>query len=186
MSSGHTAAGPKPFFSVIPYSARMTSLDAGFALLVAFGGVLVVVALASLPSESPIRLAYRIDPSDDAGARSNAAVLGATGAFVLALAAADAGGVAPRLIAGSALGTAAAGTAALGWLVRYRDRRELLTTPDVSRERGRRLGGALVVTGALFCLPLAAVLIEPGTDALVLSVVGTSTVSVLLIAAAYR
>ena len=64
-----------------------------------------------------------------------------------------------RIVAGGALGVSAVGTLGLGWLVRYRDRRELLTTPDVSRERARRLGGAAMATGVLLCFPLVGVLL---------------------------
>ncbi|TKX78479.1 hypothetical protein EXE53_20980 [Halorubrum sp. SD626R] len=137
----------------------MSSADVAPALLVALGVALCIVALASLPSGSRLRRLYGVADTDDRGARANAAVLAGTGAFLLALAAAIVADVPDRIVAGGALGVSAVGTLGLGWLVRYRDRRELLTTPDVSRERARRLGGAAMATGVLLCFPLVGVLL---------------------------
>ncbi|WP_206664905.1 hypothetical protein [Halorubrum salsamenti] len=85
-----------------------------------------------------------------------------------------------------ALGASAFGTVALGWLVRYRDRRELLTTPDVSRERARRLGGAAMWTGALLCLPLVGVLPGASESEMAATALGVTAAAGLLIAFAYR
>jgi len=164
----------------------MTGPDTGAALLVALGAALVIVALASLPSGSRLRRLSGIDDGDDAGARSNAVVLAGTGAFLLALAAAIILRVPDRLVAAGALGATAFGTVVLGWLVRYRDRREILTTPNVSRERARRLGGAAMWTGALLCLPLAGVLLGASESEIALAALGVAAVSGLLIALAYR
>jgi len=164
----------------------MTGPDIGAALLVALGAALVIVALASLPPGSRLRRLYGIDDGDDAGARANAAVLAGTGAFLLALAAAIAFEVPERLVAAGALGVTAFGTVVLGWLVRYRDRREILTTPNVSRERARRLGGAAMGAGALLCLPLAGVLLGASESEIAAAALGVASVSGLLIALAYR
>ena len=164
----------------------MVPADSAPALLVALGAALVIVALASLPSGSRLRRFYGVADGDDAGARANAAVLVGTGAFLLALAAAIRLGVSDRRIAAGALGVTALGTVALGWLVRYRDRRELLTTPDVSRERARRLGGAAMWTGALLCLPLAGVLLGASESAIAAATLGVAAAAGLLIALAYR
>ncbi|WP_066414311.1 hypothetical protein [Halorubrum aethiopicum] len=164
----------------------MTAPDLGPALLVALGGTLLFVALASLPAGSRVRRAYGIDPDDDAGARANAAVLAATGAFLLALAAAIRAAVPDRSVAAGTLAVAAAGTVLLGWLVRYRDRRELLTTPNVDRERARRLGAAAMLTGGLLCVPLAAVLFGAGESTVAVAVLATAVLSTLAVAAAYR
>ncbi|PAU84169.1 hypothetical protein CK500_06970 [Halorubrum salipaludis] len=164
----------------------MTGADIGTALLVALGGTLVIVALASLPAGSRLRRLYGVDDRDDAGARANAVVLGGTGAFLLALAAAIAFEVPERLVAAGAFGVAAVGTTALGWLVRYRDRRELLTTPDVSRERARRLGGAAMWTGTLLCLPLAGILLGATESEIAGAALGAAAVAGVLIALAYR
>ncbi|EMA62427.1 hypothetical protein [Halorubrum lipolyticum] len=164
----------------------MIPVDFGSSLLVALGAALVIVALASLSSGSRLRRLYGTDDGDDAGARANAAVLGGTGAFLLALAAAIAFEVPERLVAAGALGVTALGTIGLGWLVRYRDRRELLTTPDVSRERARRLGGAAMWAGTLLCLPLAGVLLGASESAVAIAALGGTAVAGLLIALAYR
>jgi len=164
----------------------MVSVDFGSVLLVTLGGTLVTVALASLQSGSRLRGLYGIDDGDDAGARANAAVLGGTGAFLLALAGAIAFEVPERLVAAGALGATALGTITLGWLVRYRDRRELLTTPDVSRGRARRLGGAAMWTGALLCLPLAGVLLGASESDIAVAALGVTVVACLLVALASR
>ncbi|MFC7324005.1 hypothetical protein ACFQMF_05335 [Halorubrum rutilum] len=164
----------------------MVPADSAPALLVALGAALAIVALASLPSGSRLRRLYGVDDGDDTGARANAAVLAGTGAFLLGLAAAIRLELPDRLVAAGALGVAALGTVVLGWLVRYRDRRELLTTPDVSRERARRLGGAAMLTGALLCLPLAGVLLGASESAIAAAALGVAAVAGLLIALAYR
>lgn len=164
----------------------MTGPDIGAALLVALGAALVIVALASLPTGSRLRRLYGIDDGDRAGARANAAVLTGTGAVLLALAAAILLRLPDKMVAAGALGVTALGTVALGWLVRYRDRREILTTPNVSREQARRLGGAAMWTGALLCLPLTGILLGASESALAVSTLGVTAVSGLLIALAYR
>ncbi|WP_049982301.1 hypothetical protein [Halorubrum sp. BV1] len=164
----------------------MSFADIAPALLVALGVTLGIVALASLPSGSRLRRLYGVDTTDDRGARANATVLAGTGAFLLALAAAIVTGVSDRLVAGGALGVSAVGTVALGWLVRYRDRRELLTTPNVSRERARRLGGAGMWVGALLCLPLAGVVLGASETAITAATIGAAATSGLLVALAYR
>jgi len=164
----------------------MIPVDFGSTLLVALGGTLLIAALASLSSGSRLRGLYGVDDGDDAGVRANAALLGGTGAFLLALAAAIAFGVPERLIAAGAVGAAALGTTALGWLVRYRDRRELLTTPNVTRERARRLGGAAMWAGALLCLPLAGILLGASESEIAVAALGVAAVTGVLIALAYR
>lgn len=164
----------------------MVPAASGLGLLVALGAALVIVALASLPSGSRLRRLYGLDDGDDAGARANAAVLASTGAFLLGLAAAIRLELPDRAVAAGALGVAALGTVVLGWLVRYRDRRELLTTPDVSRERARRLGGAAMWAGLLLCLPLAGVLLGAGEASIAVAALGGSVVTLLIVALAYR
>ncbi|WP_206731743.1 hypothetical protein [Halorubrum amylolyticum] len=105
---------------------------------------------------------------------------------LVALGAAVVFDVPDRLVAGVAFGISALGTIVLRWLVRYRDRRELLTTPDVSRERARRLGGAAMWTGALLCLPLAGVLLGASESEIAVAALGVTAVAGLLIALAYR
>jgi voltage-gated potassium channel Kch len=74
----------------------------------------------------------------------------------------------------------------LGLLVRYRDVRALLTTPDVDRARARRLGGAVVFCG-LLTVPLAAALWFRAETAVVVTLaLGTSVVSLLAVGVAYR
>jgi hypothetical protein len=164
----------------------MTDTDVGVALLVALGAAFVIVALASLPAGSRLRRLYGTDDRDDAGARANAAVLAGTGGFLLALGAAIAAGLPDRLIGAGALGICAVGTVTLGWLVRYRDRRELLTTPNVSRERARRLGGAAMWAGGLLCLPLAGILLGAGEAVVAVAALSVAAVTTLLVAFAYR
>ncbi|OYR44959.1 MULTISPECIES: hypothetical protein [unclassified Halorubrum] len=164
----------------------MPSVDPGLITLAALGVAFALVALASLRPASRFRRLYGVDDADNAGARANAAVLGGTGAFLVALAAAIALGVPDRTVAVGALGVAAVGTVALGWLVRYRDRRDLLTTPDVSRERARRLGGAAIWAGLLLCLPLVGVLLGASEASIVVAALGGSVVTLLLVALAYR
>ncbi|MFD1571105.1 hypothetical protein [Halorubrum laminariae] len=164
----------------------MVPVDFGSALLVALGVALVIVALASLPSGSRLRRLYGIDDRDDAGARANAAVLAGTGGFLLALAAAITLDLSDRFVAAGALGVAAVGSLVLGWLVRFRDRRELLTTPDVSRERARRLGGATIWVGTLLCLPLVGVLAGASDAAVAGATLSVAAVASVLVALAYR
>jgi len=164
----------------------MTRVDIGAALLVALGGALLLIAIASLPTGSRLRRLCGVDDRDDAGARSNAVVLGGTGAFLLAVAAAIAFEVPDRTIAVAVLGATAAGAVALGGLVRYRDRREILTTPNADRERASRLGGAVMWVGALLSVPLTAVLLEAGELAIAAAALSVAAVSTVLVAAAYR
>ncbi|MFC6786649.1 hypothetical protein ACFQFH_12375 [Halobaculum halobium] len=156
------------------------------ALLALTGGALVAFALASRKSDSGLRRAYRIDPADDAAARSNAAVVTAVGVGTLLLAGAVAADLPERLVGLAALLAAAGCCFVLGWLVRYRGRSELLTVPNASPETARRLGGAVLICGALL-LPLAPALWFGASDAVVvLLALGGSFLGLVAVAVAAR
>jgi hypothetical protein len=158
----------------------------GPILLLAVGGLLVVWAVASLFPGSPLRRLYGLDPSDDRGARVNAAVLGGCGLGVVALAGAIAAGVPGRVLGTVTVLAAALLCVGLGWLVRYRDRRELLTTPTVDRETARRLGGAVIVCGVLLAPLAPAIWFDVGDEVLALLALGGSLVATLAVALAVR
>ena len=149
------------------------------------GALLLAVAIASLRTGGAVRRLYGLDDADDAGTRSNALVLGLVGVGLIALAGRIAADVSERVIGTGSVLAAGLLCVGLGWLVRYRDRRELLTTPNVSRERGRKLGAAAIVCG-LLVLPLAPLIwIEASEEAVVTVAVGVSIVALVLVATAY-
>jgi len=156
------------------------------AILALTGGALVAFALASRKSDSALRRTYRIDPADDAAARSNAAVVAAVGAGILLLAGAVAADVPERLVGPGMLLASAVCCLVLGWLVRYRGRFELLTVPNATPETGRRLGAAVMVCGVLL-LPLAPALWLGASDAVVvLLALGGSFLGLVAVAVAAR
>ncbi|PSP56589.1 hypothetical protein BRC82_01545 [Halobacteriales archaeon QS_1_67_19] len=156
------------------------------AITAVTGLVLLGVALYSLRPGSRFRRGYGIDPEDDGAARSNALVVGLCGVGTLALAAAIAIGVSERVIGTGAVLASAGLCVGLGWFVRYRDRRELLTTPRVDRETARRLGASAIVCG-LLVLPLAPAIWFGVSDAVRVSLVaGGFLLTVVAIACAYR
>jgi len=156
------------------------------ALLGGLGLALVAVAALSLRTESGVRQWYGVNPDDDAAVRSNAAVIGASGAGLLALAGTIAVDVSGRVVGTVAVALTAGACVALGWLVRYRDRRDLLTTPDVDRETAARLGGAAIACG-LVVAPLAPAIWFEANSTVVAGIgLGGSVFGVLAVAYAYR
>ena len=164
-------------------------MDAGTQLAVGIlgvtGALLLAVAIASLRTGGAVRRLYGIDDADDAGARSNALVLGLVGVGLIALAGGIAADVSERAIGAASVLAAGLLCVGLGWLVRYRDRRELLTTPNVSQERGRKLGAAAIACGVVI-LPLAPLIwIEASEAVLVTMALGVSIATLVLVAPAY-
>ncbi|USZ69135.1 hypothetical protein NGM10_05200 [Halorussus salilacus] len=165
-------------------------MEAGTAFALALTGAtglgFVVVAALSLRPESRFRRWYGIDPGDDAGARTNALVVGASGVGLWALAAAVVLGVSERVVGAGSVLVGGALCVALGWLIRYRDRRELLTTPDVDRETAEQLGASVIVCG-LLVFPLAPAVWFGVGEAVVAGLgLGGALLSVLVIAWGYR
>ncbi|WP_115865116.1 hypothetical protein [Halorussus litoreus] len=165
-------------------------MDAGtgfaVALMGATGLACVVVAALSLRADSRFRESYGVDAADDAAVRSNAAVLGVCGAGLLALAAAIALDVSGRVLGTATVVLAAGACVALGWLVRYRDRRDLLTTPGVDRETGARLGAAAMLSGLLVA-PLAPAIWVGASGTVVTGLaLGGTAGGLLAVAVAYR
>ncbi|WP_135851915.1 hypothetical protein [Halorussus salinus] len=106
--------------------------------------------------------------------------------LVAALGVALVADVSDRVLGTATVVVAAGACVALGWLIRYRDRRDLLTTPDVDRETGGRLGAAAMLSG-LLVLPLAPALWVGASDALVVGIaLGGGVGSLLAVAVAYR
>ncbi|NKE34705.1 hypothetical protein GWG54_02510 [Natronococcus sp. JC468] len=164
----------------------MAPSTGGIALVLAVGAGCLGLALASLRAGSWTRRLYGLEPDDDAGARANAAVLGIVGIGLFALAAAIVLEIPPRVVGTATLLASALLCFVLGWLVAVRDRRELLTTPDVDRETGRRLGFVAIGCGVL-SLGFAPLVWLEVDDAVVAGVALASTVVVLLaVAFAYR
>jgi len=156
------------------------------ALLGGLGLALVAVAALSLRPESGLRRWYGVDPDDHAAVRSNAGVVGASGVGLLALAGAIGLDVSGRVVGTVAVALAAGACVALGWLVRYRDRRDLLTTPDVDRETGARLGGAAMLCGVLVA-PLAPAIWFGASEAVVAGIgLGGCVLGLFAVAWSYR
>jgi len=130
----------------------------------------VAVAALSLRPESGLRRWYGVDPDDDAAVRSNALVVGASGVGLAALAAAVVLGVPERAIGVAAVLGGGALCVVLGWLVRYRDRRDLLTTRDADRETAERLGASAIACGVVV-LPLAPAIWFGASDVVVMGLV---------------
>jgi len=152
------------------------------ALLTAL--LFVGVALRSLHPDSRLRRLY--DPDGDAAVRSNAFVVAISGVLLGVLGVAVVVGVPERVIGAGSVVVAAALCIVLGWFVRYRDRRELLTTPDVDRDTARRLGAAAILCGVLV-LPLAPAIWVDAGPAVVLGVaVGGFVVTTLAVGLASR
>ncbi|MFC7213787.1 hypothetical protein ACFQO4_06795 [Saliphagus sp. GCM10025334] len=161
-------------------------VDPGAAIVGLVGVGCPALALATLRHGSWIRLAYRTDPADDTDARANALVMSAVGASMLALALAVDLELPERAVGTAAILGTSALCFGLGWAVRRYDRRDLLTTPNVDRETGKRLGTAVMLCGVLV-LPLAgAVWIEVDAGLVVLLAAGSSLASLLAIGIAYR
>lgn len=161
-----------------------TAFAAGLTAVIGLGSV--AVALLSLRPENRLRGASRTDPEDAAAVGSNAAALGATGVGLLALALAIAVDVPERVVGASSVLAAAGLCVVLGWLIRYRDRRELLTNPAVDRETAERTGAAVVLCGLLL-VPLAPA-IWVGASAVLVGSLGIcgAVVSFSAVAYAYR
>ena len=129
----------------------------------------VGVALHSLRPDSSPRGLYGVDPDDDAAVRSNALVVGLCGVLVGVLGVAVVLGVPDRVIGAGSVIVAAALCIVLGWFVRYRDRRELLTSSEVDRDTARRLGASAILCGVLV-LPLAPAIWVDASPAVVLGI----------------
>ncbi|PSP81518.1 hypothetical protein BRC81_00730 [Halobacteriales archaeon QS_1_68_20] len=163
----------------------MGPTDVAVGITVATGLLFVAVALLSLRPGSRIRKTYGIDPHDGDAARSNALVLGLVGLGTVALGAAIAMDVSGRVVGTVTVLVGTGLCVGLGWLIRYRDRRELLTDPSVDRETARRLGGATVVCG-LTILPLAPAIWFGATQVLLGAALVGPFVALGAIAFAYR
>ncbi|WP_433629678.1 hypothetical protein [Halomicrococcus sp. NG-SE-24] len=161
--------------------------DGVAAALTTLTGVLfVVAAILSLQSQSQLRRLYGIDVTDDEAAKINAVVVGLGGVGMWALAAAVIANVSERVIGTATVIVCAGLCIILGWLIRYHDRRELLTTPDADRDLARRLGAAAIICGVLI-LPLAPAIWLRASDALVLGLVlGGACIGFFTIAYAHR
>jgi tellurite resistance protein TehA-like permease len=164
----------------------MADSTGGVVVLLAFGVGCLALAVSSLRAGSWTRRLYGIEPEDDASARTNAAVLGLVGIGLFGLAGAIALDLPPKPVATATVLASALLCVVLGWLVAVRDRREMLTTPNVDRETARRLGYVSILCGVLV-LPFAP-LIWFGADEVVFVVValGSSFVALLAVAFAYR
>ncbi|UPV73014.1 hypothetical protein M0R89_10680 [Halorussus limi] len=150
------------------------------------GLAFVAAALHALRPGSPVRGWFGVDPADDAAVRSNAAVVGASGVGLVALATAVGVGVSERAIGTASVLAGGGACATLGWLIRYRDRRDLLTTPGASRKTARRLGAAAMLCGFLV-LPLAPAIWFGASAALVVGLaVGGALGSLVAVGVAYR
>ncbi|USZ71192.1 hypothetical protein [Natronosalvus halobius] len=161
-------------------------VDPGTAIVGFLGVGCLALALASLRHGSWIRRAYGTDPANDGDARANALVMGVVGASMLALAVAIDLELPERTVGTAAILGTSALCIGLGWAVRRYDRRDLLTTPNVDRETGKRLGTAAMICGVLV-LPLAgAIWLEVGAGLVVLLAAGSGLVSLLAIGIAYR
>ncbi len=124
------------------------------ALFFLFGSVFLCWVVFSLRSESYFRHWYGVDPTDESAVRSNAIVVGVCGLGMCILAGVLYFDVPERLIGTGAVIVSSVLCIILGWLIRYRDRRDLLTTPNVDRPTAHRLGGVAILCGILV-LPLA-------------------------------
>ncbi|WP_327053863.1 hypothetical protein [Halomicrococcus gelatinilyticus] len=146
----------------------------------------VGVALHSLRPDSPLRRLYDVDPDDDAAVRSNALVVGLSGVLLGLLGAAVVADVPERVVGAGTVLVAAALCIVLGWFIRCRDRRELLTSPDVDRDTARRVGGAAILCGVL-ALPLApAIWVDAGPAVVLAIAAGGFVATTLAIGLAYR
>lgn len=163
----------------------MESNGLAAAITLLIGCLLVAGAALSLRSESRIRRLYGVDATDENAVRANATVVGLCGIGMCAFAAAIYFGVSARLVGTVTVVVSAGLCIVLGWLIRYRDRRELLTTPNVDRATARRLGGAAILCGGLV-LPLApAIWLRAGPGLLLGIALGGSFVSLFAVAYAY-
>ncbi|WP_312911238.1 hypothetical protein [Natronosalvus caseinilyticus] len=164
----------------------VVDVNPGVAIVGLVGVGCLALALASLRHGSWIRRAYGTDPADEAGARANALVMGVVGASMLALAVAIDLELPERAVGTAAIIGTSALCIGLGWAVRRYDRRDLLTTPNVDRETGKRLGTAAMLCGVLV-LPLAGALwLEVDAGLVVLLATGAGLASLLSIGIAYR
>ena len=127
-----------------------------------------------------------VHTSDDADGRANGIVLAIVAFGLLALATAIALEAPDRHIAMGTLVATAVLCVGLGWLVRYRDRRDLLTTPDVDRKTARRLGGVAMACGGLVFALFPLVWLEVATETIALFAIGSSVVVLVAVAFAYR
>jgi len=124
-----------------------TAFAVGLTAATALGSV--AVAVLSLRPESGLRQWYGVDPDDDAAVRSNALVVGASGLGLAAIAASVVLDVPERVVGTASVLGGGVLCVVLGWLIRYRDRRDLLATRNADRETAERLGGAAIACGLL-------------------------------------
>ncbi|WP_394740772.1 hypothetical protein [Natronococcus roseus] len=164
----------------------MSPSTGGIAALLAVGAGCLALALASLRAGSWTRRLYGLEPDDDASARANAAVLALVGIGLFALAGAIVFEL-PSAIVGTATILASALLCfVLGWLVAVRDRRELLTTPDVDRKTGRRLGFVAMGCGILLLGFVPLVWLEVDDAVVAVGALASTFVVLLAVAFAYR
>ncbi|UPV99070.1 hypothetical protein M0R88_11085 [Halorussus gelatinilyticus] len=150
------------------------------------GLAFVAAAVHSLRPNSPVRGWFGVEPANDAAVRSNAAVAVASGVGLVALAVAVGAGVSERVIGTASVLVGASACVTLGWSIRYRDRRELLTTPDASRKTARRPGASAMLCGFLV-LPLAPAIWFGASAALVVGLaVGGALGGLVAVGLAYR
>lgn len=164
----------------------MNSDVLGAAIFLLTGVLFLAGATHSLRPESSLRRMYGVEPADESAVRTNAAVVGLCGLGMVALASVMYIGVSERAIGVGAVVVSAGACFALGWLIRYRDRRELLTTPNVDRPTARRLGGVAMVCGASILALAPALWFEVGPGLLLGIAVGGSIICLLGFAYAYR
>lgn len=161
-----------------------TAFAAGLTVLT--GLAFVAAAALSLRPGSGLRRWYGIDPADDAAVRSNALVVAGSGVGLWVLAGAVVLRVPERVVGAGTVVVGAGLCVAIGWLIRYRDRRELLTTPDADRETAEQVGASAIVCG-LLVLPLAPAIWFEAGDALVGGLAaGGALLTFVVIAWAYR
>jgi hypothetical protein len=158
----------------------------GIVVLLAFGVGCLALALSSLRAGSWTRRLYGVESDDDSGARANALVLVIVGVGLFVLAAAIALDLPPVPVATATILATALLCVVLGWLVAVRDRRELLTTPNVDRETARRLGYVSMLCGVLLLSIAPLIWFEADEVFFVVVALGSSFIVLLAVALAYR
>ncbi|MCU4754118.1 hypothetical protein OB919_19395 [Halobacteria archaeon AArc-curdl1] len=159
-------------------------MEAGTGIV---AGLLAVVGLGCFwLARDALRSESSVVTSDDTGGQANAMVLAFVAFGLLALASAIALEGPDRHIATGTLVATAFLCAGLGWLVRYRDRRDLLTTPTVDRKTARRLGGVAMACGGLVLALVPLVWLEVTARTIAVFALGSSVVVLVAIAFAYR
>lgn len=147
------------------------------------GTLFLCWTVLSMRPDSRLRRLYGVGTTD---ARSGPRVVGLCGLGICALAGAIYFSVSERIVGTVTVVVSAWLCIVFGWLVRYRDRRELLTTPDVDRTTAHRLGGVAILCGVVV-LPLGPAIWLQASPGLLFGIaLGGSFVSLFAIAYAYR